>query len=112
MQDKNSAPTTGEHDSYDPTYFKYLFEIEDKHFWFRARNRVISAAVARVTARLKPGYRFLEVGCGTGNVLRALEKTCKNGVVVGMDLFGEGLRYARGRVTCPLVQGDIHANPF
>lgn len=107
MQDKPA-----EHDSYDPSYFSYLFEVEDRHFWFRARNRVISAAVSRVTAHLEPGYRFLEVGCGTGNVLRALEQTCKGGVVIGMDLFGEGLRYARRRVSCPLVQGDVHANPF
>jgi SAM-dependent methyltransferase len=107
MQDK-----LAEHDSYDPSYFSHLFEVEDRHFWFRARNRVITAAVARVTARLAPGYRFLEVGCGTGNVLRALEQTCKGGLVVGMDLFGEGLSYARRRVSCPLVQGDIHANPF
>jgi ubiquinone/menaquinone biosynthesis C-methylase UbiE len=72
MQDK-----LPEHDSYDPSYFSHLFEVEDHHFWFRARNRVITAAVARVKAHLAPGYRFLEVGCGTGNVLRALEQTCK-----------------------------------
>jgi SAM-dependent methyltransferase len=31
---------------------------------------------------------------------------------VGMDLFEEGLRYARCRTSCPLVQGDIHSPPF
>lgn len=112
MQNKPPASSPEEHDSYDPTYFSYLFEVEDRHFWFRARNRVISAAVSQVIARLAPGYRLLEVGCGTGNVLRALEQTCKEGTVIGMDLFGEGLQYARRRVSCPLVQGDIHANPF
>jgi len=45
-------------------------------------------------------------------VLRVLERVCRGGAVIGMDLFAEGLRYARLRASCPLVQGDIHANPF
>ena len=100
------------HSSYDRSYFEPLFAIEDRHFWFRARNRVIATVVSQIIANLVPGYRVLEVGCGTGNVLRILEKGCKNGVVIGMDLFAEGLQYARRRTTCPLVQGDIQAPPF
>ncbi|MDQ6832974.1 MAG: class I SAM-dependent methyltransferase [Chloroflexota bacterium] len=98
--------------SYDPHYFAPLFAMEDRHFWFRARNRLIATLVAQITSRLPPGYRVLEVGCGTGNVLRALEAVCDRGVVVGMDLFVEGLRYARRRTRAPLVQGDMHAPPF
>ena len=100
------------HGSYDPSYFAPLFAIEDRHFWFRARNRVIATLVSQITAGLAPGYRVLEVGCGTGNVLRILEQACPRGVAVGMDLFAEGLQYARQRTTCPLVQGDMHVPPF
>ena len=100
------------HGSYDPSYFAPLFAIEDRHFWFRARNRVISTLVSQITAGLASGYRVLEVGCGTGNVLRVLEQACPRGLVVGMDLFAEGLQYARQRMSCPLVQGDMHAPPF
>jgi len=99
------------HESYDPAYFAPLFAIEDRHFWFRARNQVIAMLVRQLTAGLAPGYRVLEVGCGTGNVLQALEQACSSGTVVGMDLFAEGLRYARRRTHCPLVQGDAHAAP-
>jgi SAM-dependent methyltransferase len=49
----------------------------------------------------------LEVGCGTGNTLRVLEHACTRGTVIGMDLYDEGLRIARRRVRCELVQGDI-----
>ena len=98
--------------SYDPVYFAPLFAIEDHHFWFRARNEVISALVEKELRRLAPGYRILEVGCGTGNVLRVLEKICKHGQVIGMDLFLEGLEYARRRVGLGLVQGDMQAPPF
>jgi 2-polyprenyl-3-methyl-5-hydroxy-6-metoxy-1,4-benzoquinol methylase len=100
------------HKSFDPTFFALLFEVEDRHFWFRSRNRIIAALVKRLTAELRTGFRVLEVGCGTGNVLRVLDQACPNGTVVGMDLFAEGLKYARGRTTTALVQGDMHQPPF
>jgi SAM-dependent methyltransferase len=68
--------------------------------------------VGQITADLAPAYRVLEVGCGTGNVLQVLEQTCKNGMVMGMDLFSEGLQYAQERTSCLLVQGDIQSPPF
>src|SRR5262249_34493886 len=67
---------------------------------------------AQVLAGLPAGYRVLEVGCGTGNVLRFLAKACPNGTVVGMDLYAEGLSYARRRVDCPLVVADVNRAPF
>jgi SAM-dependent methyltransferase len=68
--------------------------------------------VEKEVGRLAAGYRVLEVGCGTGNVLRMLEKVCQNGQVIGMDLFFKGLEYARRRVRLGLVQGDMQAPPF
>lgn len=103
---------TAEQPTYDPAYFTHLFAIEDGHFWFRARNLVIATLVGQVTAEMHPGFRVLEVGCGTGTVLRTLEQTCSRGTVTGMDLFAEALRYARQRTSCRLVQGDVHAPPF
>jgi ubiquinone/menaquinone biosynthesis C-methylase UbiE len=55
---------------YDPSLFEELAQVEDRHFWFRARNRLIFEIAKKLTARLHPGYLVLEVGCGTGNVLR------------------------------------------
>jgi SAM-dependent methyltransferase len=113
-----SGPVTSPHAAtpdpggYDPAYFARLFQIEDRHFWFRARNRIIAAAARQIVAGLPPDYRVLEVGCGTGNVLRFLERACPNGTVVGMDLFVEGLHYARRRTSCVLVCGDARLPPF
>lgn len=101
-----------EHKSYDPAFFSRLFAIEDKHFWFRTRNEVIGALVRQITSGFPPGYRALEVGCGTGNVLRVLGEVCRDGHVLGMDMFLEGLRYARTRTAVPLVQGDMRRPPF
>jgi SAM-dependent methyltransferase len=98
--------------SYDPDSFAPLFGVEDRHFWFRARNEVIAALASQIATSLTTGYRVLEGRCGTGNVLRVLEHTCLGGMVVGMELFPEGLHYASRRTTCSLVQGDVNALPF
>jgi SAM-dependent methyltransferase len=98
--------------SYDPKYFSPLFEAEEKHFWFRSRNTILSKMMNQLIAGLSDGFHLLEVGCGTGNVLRMLEKTCSRGRVTGMDLFADGLQFARRRVRVPLVQGDMTHPPF
>jgi SAM-dependent methyltransferase len=106
---KHAEPRT----SYDPTYFQPLAEVEDRHFWFRARNRVIATLVHELVFGLRPGYSVLEIGCGTGNVLRALKDACPGGVVVGMDLHQDGLRFARARLPdALLVRGDAAQPPF
>lgn len=97
----------------DDALFDELFASEDRHFWFTARNEVIAAVLRRLTRSLPRRYRVLEIGCGTGNVLRVLAKTCGGGHVVAMDLSSRGLRYARGRAPdCAFVQADLHHPPF
>jgi SAM-dependent methyltransferase len=99
-------------ETYEAELFAPLFAVEDRHFWFKARNRILEAAVAPLTARLPDGYRVLEAGCGTGFVLQMLERLCRRGEVIGLDPYGQGLDYARRRVGCQLVQGDVFNWPF
>lgn len=107
------ALNQGSRTEYDPAVYEPLVKVEEHHFWFRARNRVIGALAAQVAEQLSPGYRVLEVGCGTGNVLRTLTDACPTGTVVGMDLFADGLRFARARLpNALLVRGDVLHPPF
>ncbi len=97
---------------YDPTFFEQLARIEDQHFWFRARNQLIFQLTRRIVSDLPPGYSVLEVGCGTGNVLRVLRKACPQGIVVGLELWLDGLRHAQRRSAGLLVQADVRDLPF
>jgi SAM-dependent methyltransferase len=97
---------------YDPRHFDGMFEIEDRHFWFRARNRALGVVVHGLTAGFASGYRVLEVGCGDGNTLRVLEQACPGATLVGMDFLEEGLSYARRRSRVPLVRGRMEQPPF
>jgi SAM-dependent methyltransferase len=110
--DPDASETAVRIGGYDPEHYRNLAAIEDRHFWFRARNQAIGALAAQVCAGFPSGYRALEVGCGTGNVLRRLEEICHGGVVIGMDLFGQGFPFARQRAHCPLVQADAGRPPF
>jgi SAM-dependent methyltransferase len=92
---------------YDPQFFAKIVAVEEKHFWFCARTRIIRCVVRQVVASLPPGFRFVEVGCGTGVVLRELVEECKDGEVVGMDLFPEAVAFAAEKVSCPVILGDI-----
>lgn len=97
---------------YDPTFFDQLARIEDQHFWFRARNYLILSLTRRISSLLNPCKLVLEVGCGTGNVLRALEAGCPNCNLIGLELWFEGLNHARGRSHASLIQADIRHLPF
>jgi SAM-dependent methyltransferase len=101
----NSLPATGA--SYDPQFFPKIAAVEDRHFWFSARNRIIAAAVRKVVGSLSAGYRVLEVGCGTGVVLRQLVEVCRGAEVVGIDLFPEAVAFASRRASCPVLVGDV-----
>jgi len=79
---------------YDPELFAQLASVEEKSFWFRARNRLIVGLASNLT---RPGDQFLEIGCGTGYVLEAIVREC--GLrATGGELYAEGLEHARRRV--------------
>jgi SAM-dependent methyltransferase len=108
----NSDPSTVPRGGYDPSFFDELAAIEDRHFWFRARNRLIFELAKKICSQLEPGHLVIEVGCGTGNVLRVLRDACPAGRVVGLELWFEGLRHAQRRVGDWLVRGDVRSLPF
>ncbi len=101
-----------EEHSYDPRYFTPLLEAEDRYFWFRIRNQILSHFLTRLDQHLPEKYQVLEIGSGTGNTLRVLESACKRGQVTGSDLYLEGLTIAQKRVQLSLVQADIFNLPF
>lgn len=89
-----------------PERFEALFIREDRHFWFEARNRCIAAA-ATLISDLTSIKDVIEHGCGTGFVLRRLQRIFPEARVTGADLFAEGLAFARKRFAGNLVQVDV-----
>src|SRR5215467_2586454 len=56
---------------FKPEYFTRLAEIEESHFWFRARNELIQWALRNYFPNAKS---LFEVGCGTGFVVAGIHE--------------------------------------
>lgn len=100
------------HQSYDPSYFARHAEIIDRHFWYRSRNRLIRTLTGEAIHAAGHRFRGLEVGCGTGVVLKALKTLSTSSVFIGTDLHMEGLTIAAEHARVPLVQSDADQLPF
>jgi demethylmenaquinone methyltransferase/2-methoxy-6-polyprenyl-1,4-benzoquinol methylase len=76
-----------------------------------------SQTVSRVRDILqRPGARVLDLACGTGDLLIALERAAGRGLL-GSDfchpmLTGAGAKLARGRLKSVLLESDAMALPF
>ena len=92
------APELDEVDEgFDLDNFELLVPVEGQHFWFRARNEMI---VWLVQTFARDSRHVLEIGCGTGFVLRALKQALPSAQIAGSELIAKGsLRQSSGMVT-------------
>ncbi len=90
--------------------FAFLAGVEDRHFWFRSRNRLIAWTLARDCPK---AVSLLEIGCGTGYVLNGIRRACPGLTLAGGDLFRSALAIAAGRLPgVALYQMDARRIPF
>jgi SAM-dependent methyltransferase len=92
----------------------YLYDdlaaAEERHFWFRARRRLILRAIRRHFAGAE---RLLEIGCGTGFVLAGLRRAFPTLSLAGSDARTAGLAHAAARLPgTALFQMDARRIPF
>lgn len=93
-----------------PEYFARLAALEARNFWFVARNRVILREVARHFPNLRS---YLEIGCGTGYVLSAMQARFPGMEAAGSEIFSAGLAHAKQRLPqAQFFQMDARAIPY
>ena len=87
----------------DVAEFKIHAEIEDVHWWFRARREIILDQLINI---LPPGKDkvIAEIGCGTGGNLKFLSHYYR---VIGVDIAPEAVEFAKNRVNCDIHLGDF-----
>jgi SAM-dependent methyltransferase len=105
------APELAERSSgFKPEYFRTLYAHEEANFWFRARNALIVWALGRYYPEAQT---FLEVGCGTGFVLKGIQARFPRWQLTGTEIFTTGLAFAAERVPqARFAQLDARRMPF
>jgi SAM-dependent methyltransferase len=100
----------------EPEAYAAHFALEDTHWWFRSKRALVAALLRRHGGAL---HRVLDVGCGTGGMLRALADGAPPGgeravspVAVGVDASPIALTLSRRRGLGRLVAGAGEALPF
>ena len=91
-----------------PDEYGTMFRVEETHWWYRALHRLIFDTLEKEL----PDWRekkILDVGCGTGSILKQLGNPEKN---VGVDLAAEAISFCRERGLNNVQQADIYALPF
>ncbi len=97
-------------ESYSPEFFQMLADLQERSFWFRARNRLIIWALRRYFPAARS---FLEVGCGTGFVIEGIRAVLPDLTVVGSEIYTAGLEFARRRLgDVDLLQLDAGVLPY
>jgi SAM-dependent methyltransferase len=87
--------------------FQEHFDMEDRHWWFRSRRRVIWALVRR--AQLPASPRILDAGCGTG---RNLMELAELGPAEGVDISPHAVEFCQRRGLDGVQLAPLEDLPF
>jgi SAM-dependent methyltransferase len=85
--------------------YRRMHALEESHWWFRAKRRMVYALLEAWCA----GGRVVDVGCGTGIVLQRLPAAYAG---VGVDPSQEALALCRERGLAALARGSATALPL
>jgi SAM-dependent methyltransferase len=89
--------------------YSIMYEIEESHWWFVGRRRIIESFLRRICANLDSNPRILDVGCGTG---ANLEMLANFGEAEGVDVSAEALAFCRERGLQNVRQGEAEHLPY
>lgn len=83
-----------------------LYQAEGRLWWFRA----LRLYIRRLLPKSKPGLLVLDVGCGTGGLLKTLLSMGYR--PIGLDFSVSALQYASRRENNGLVRANAIKQPF
>jgi SAM-dependent methyltransferase len=91
----------------DEALERRIHEVEEHHWWYRGRRRVISAVLGGLDLPKPP--EILDAGCGSG---RNMVMLAALGSVTGLEISDASVARARGRAMGEVVQASITEMPL
>lgn len=86
----------------EPDTYQLMRQIEDQHWWFVARRKILGALLTRLDLPVQA--EILEVGCGTGGNIALLKRF---GTVTCVELDETAANMARERKLAPVHNGKL-----
>lgn len=84
-----------------------MLEVDEHHWWYRGRRRVVDAQLARLA--LPAQATILDAGCGSG---RMLQELVRYGQVCGIELDPQAAEVARARGLGEVRVGKLEELPW
>jgi len=81
--------------------------VEDDHWWYRGRRRVLERVISTLGLPERP--RILDAGCGSG---RNMVELARRGEVRGVELAQTSAALARARGAGEVTEGSVMEMPF
>jgi SAM-dependent methyltransferase len=91
----------------DRDYELQTHQVEDRHWWYRGRRRVLENVIAELD--LASGAEVLDAGCGSG---RNMVELSRLGSVTGVELSDTSVALARERGYGEVIAGSVLEMPF
>jgi SAM-dependent methyltransferase len=91
----------------DERLMKAMLDLDEHHWWYRGRRRVVDAELARLP--LARSARILDAGCGSGRMLQELQRY---GQVSGIELDPAAAEVARSRGHGEVRVGRLEELPW
>jgi len=91
--------------------YEHLYALEEDFWWFAGMREVTAALLDPFCPRGRDRV-ILDAGCGTGSNLAWLGRYAGRGVVFGMDVSMDALRFCRARGHGLLACASVTALPF
>jgi SAM-dependent methyltransferase len=93
----------------DERLMNAMLELDDRHWWYRGRRRIIRAELDRLALPASAEARVLDAGCGSG---RTLEELSPYGEVYGIELDPGAADVARARAHGEVRIGRLEELPW
>ena len=90
----------------DKAFYRKFFEVQKKHWWFVSKKKIVLDFIDRYVP-INDNHKILDVGCGSGLMLNALEQI---GDTYGMDMSDDAINFSKEIFSGTVKKGMLPDN--